>query len=125
MSKYKPIKQKPNQAHSIDTDYTRKDNQSFITEGLDDFELEILNGASLPGFEMSRETVNLSSSKKVGCKNCLITDTWICSERFPNGNKKWRDSSGLICNGRVCGTCNRDRSKNTMRRVREGSDVTP
>lgn len=56
--------------------------------------------------------------KIVKCKKCLKTGTWTASGHFPNGCKKWRDEDGLICNGRLCGKCNRDRAGKTMRKIR-------
>lgn len=56
--------------------------------------------------------------KVVKCKECLKTETWTASGHFPNGCKKWRDEDGLICNGRLCGKCNRDRAGKTMRKIR-------
>lgn len=56
--------------------------------------------------------------KNATCKACGKTETWSSRGHFPNGCRKWRDANGLICNGRLCGKCNRDRAGKTMRKTR-------
>ena len=59
--------------------------------------------------------------KTVTCKECRVTETWVSFGNFPNGCKKWRDEDSLICNGRLCGKCNRDRAGKTMRKLRSSN----
>lgn len=56
--------------------------------------------------------------KTVTCKECRRTEEWTSKGKFPNGCKKWRDPRNLICNGRLCGECNRNRAGKTMKRIR-------
>ena len=62
-------------------------------------------------------------TRKVHCKQCNTLQTWTLAGKFPNGIKKWRDEDGLICNGKLCGSCNRDRVKSTMRKGRESKKL--
>lgn len=57
-------------------------------------------------------------TRKVVCKACKQPQVWTLAGKYPKGIKKWRDEEGLTCNGRVCGVCNRDRVRNTMRKGR-------
>tara|TARA_R110000803_G_scaffold187128_7_gene249515 strand:- start:2601 stop:2858 length:258 start_codon:yes stop_codon:yes gene_type:complete len=57
-------------------------------------------------------------TRKVVCKTCQKPQEWSLEGKFPNGIKKWRDGEGLICNGKICGSCNRVRVKATMRKGR-------
>lgn len=57
-------------------------------------------------------------TRKATCKKCETQQLWTLDGKYPNGIKKWRDESGLTCNGRVCGSCNRSRVKDTMRKGR-------
>jgi hypothetical protein len=53
------------------------------------------------------------------CKLCKRLRKRIEDGKFPNGkNKKWRDESGKLWSGNVCGECNIDRAKNVMRKAR-------
>jgi hypothetical protein len=57
------------------------------------------------------------------CKSCKII-----KDRVPDGtfkspkNKKWRDESGLLWNGSVCGICNQVRLKEHMKSKRSKPD---
>ena len=57
-------------------------------------------------------------TRKVICKGCQKPQEWVLAGKYPNGIKKWRDGSGLTCNGKICGSCNRSRVKDTMRKGR-------
>ena len=74
-------------------------------------------------FDEEKSPVDTSVKyKTVVCKNCKESKDWYSRGCFPNGGRKWRDNEGLICNGKLCGTCNRNRAGKTMRRIR-GKDV--
>lgn len=57
-------------------------------------------------------------TKEAVCKSCGARQTWTSEGRYPNGIRRWKDENGLTCNGKVCGTCNRNRVKDAMRRKR-------
>jgi hypothetical protein len=65
-----------------------------------------------------KEQLVVNDRKTVMCKKCRDYDVWTCTELFPNGQKQWRDRNGLITNGRICGSCNKERSFKTMRVTR-------
>ena len=79
---------------------------------------QIMIEEEMEQIEEENEKPKVRDSKKVTCKVCGTTETWTCRETFPNGLKKWRDEDDLICNGKICGKCNRDRSKGTMQKMR-------
>ena len=68
--------------------------------------------------EDSTKSKLVRDKKTVTCKRCRETQEWTSKGNFPNGCKKWRDNNGLICNGRLCGECNRDRAGETMKKLR-------
>lgn len=88
-----------------------------ITE---DEELDELDESSQLDEEI--ETGSILDKKTVKCKKCLEVGTWTSRGKFPNGTKKWRDHNSLICNGRICGTCNQSRAKDTMQKTRSKED---
>jgi hypothetical protein len=49
------------------------------------------------------------------CKKCNILKQRIETGKFDARNKKFIDESGLLWNGSVCGSCNRERVKLAMR----------
>lgn len=54
------------------------------------------------------------------CKVCNEEKTRELVGRYPDGrNKKFRDDSGKLWNGNVCGSCNVVRSGNTMKKIRD------
>lgn len=57
-------------------------------------------------------------SNQIICKVCRVIKTRIIVEAFPSGNRKYRDESGGIFNGKVCPDCDRIRAKQRMRRHR-------
>lgn len=60
------------------------------------------------------------------CKFCGVLKDRIEAGKFPNGkDKKWRDESGKLWSGKVCGECNNNRSKETMRKSRDDKKNTP
>ena len=59
--------------------------------------------------------------KTVTSKGSRTSQTWVSYGNFPNGCKKWRDQDNLICNGRLCGKCNRDRAGKTMKKMRSST----
>lgn len=57
------------------------------------------------------------------CKKCLQDKQRIQSEKFPDGkNKRWVDEAGALWNGRVCPNCQRELSKNHIKKVRSSSN---
>jgi hypothetical protein len=53
------------------------------------------------------------------CKVCNVKKQRIFDGKYPNSrDKKWRDETGLLWSGNVCGSCNRDRAKNVMKKAR-------
>ena len=79
---------------------------------------KLINSASDNEEKPSSEYVD---RKTVTCKECRRTEEWVSKGCFPNGCKKWRDPRNLICNGRLCGECNRNRAGKTMKRLRSES----
>ena len=67
---------------------------------------------------LSKEQVVVDDRKTVMCKKCRDYDVWTCTELFPNGQRVWRDRNHLICNGRICGSCQKLRAFKTMRTTR-------
>lgn len=53
------------------------------------------------------------------CKICNQLKTRKQDGKFNGKDKKWRDESGLLWMGNTCGSCNRIRVKNSMKRKRE------
>lgn len=45
------------------------------------------------------------------CKICMKEHMRIYSGFFPNRRIIWRDQTGLMWNGKMCGVCNRTRSR--------------
>ena len=53
------------------------------------------------------------------CKRCSQLKERIEDGKYPNGrDKKWRDESGKLWSGNICGECNNSRSKEIMRTTR-------
>jgi hypothetical protein len=53
------------------------------------------------------------------CKICKGKKQRIYDGKYPNNrDKKWRDETGLLWVGNICGECNQDRAKGVMRKVR-------
>lgn len=59
------------------------------------------------------------------CKVCNDLKQRILVGKFDQKNKKFLDENGLTWNGNVCGSCNRERVKNVMRKTREERKLTP
>lgn len=58
-------------------------------------------------------------SNKRKCKICSQLKDRIYSGKYPNDrDKKWRDESGLLWMGNVCGKCNQIRAKRVMKKSR-------
>lgn len=58
------------------------------------------------------------------CKNCKVKKQRIEAGKYPNGrDKRWKDESGLLWNGSICGECNRTRAKGVMKKVRANEKV--
>lgn len=57
------------------------------------------------------------------CKSCLKLKKRIQDGRYNQKDKRWMDEDGLLWSGKVCGSCNRDRAKETMRKARARKDV--
>lgn len=62
--------------------------------------------------------------QKKECKVCKQLKERIFVGRFPDGrNKKWRDESGKLWSGLVCGICNVKRSHDMMKKGRNERKV--
>ena len=62
-------------------------------------------------------------TNKTLCKICKQIKERIAAGNFKNGrNKKWRDESGQLWNGKICGPCNALRLKEVMQNKRKVSD---
>lgn len=54
------------------------------------------------------------------CKKCGQLKDRIEAGKFPNGrDKKWRDESGKLWSGKICGLCNNTRTKEIMKKARD------
>ena len=49
------------------------------------------------------------------CKICLIKKKRTLLGTFDGINRKWADEDGSLWNGRVCGSCHRNKMKNHMK----------
>ena len=71
---------------------------------------------------MNEEVKEEVQTKK--CKVCGELKSRIYVGRFPDGrNKKWRDESGKLWSGLVCGVCNVKRSHEMMKKTRNERKV--
>lgn len=53
------------------------------------------------------------------CKQCEQLKQRIEAGKFPNGkNKRWRDESGKLWSGNLCGECNNARCKEAVKKTR-------
>jgi hypothetical protein len=52
------------------------------------------------------------------CKVCLKLKKRTQDGKFNEKDKRWMDEDGLLWSGKVCGSCNRDRARETMRKAR-------
>lgn len=53
------------------------------------------------------------------CKRCEEPKQRIQDGKFPNGvNKRWIDDTGKQWSGNLCGTCNNDRVRESLKRKR-------
>lgn len=55
------------------------------------------------------------------CKKCNQVKDRVDDGRYPNGNKRYRDSNGELWSGKTCPSCTRDRLKNHMRTKRSSN----
>lgn len=52
------------------------------------------------------------------CKVCLKLKKRKQDGLYNKKDKRWMDEDGLLWSGKVCGSCNRERAKETMRKAR-------
>lgn len=52
------------------------------------------------------------------CKVCLKLKKKIQDGKYNAKDKRWQDDDGLLWSGKVCGSCNRERAKEVMRKAR-------
>lgn len=52
------------------------------------------------------------------CKVCLKLKLRKQDGLYNKKDKRWMDEDGLLWSGKVCGSCNRGRAKETMKRAR-------
>lgn len=52
------------------------------------------------------------------CKRCKKLKKRISDGKFNDRDKRWKDDEGLLWSGKVCGSCNRDRARETMQKAR-------
>lgn len=59
------------------------------------------------------------------CKVCKKLRTRKQDGLFNKKDKRWMDEDGLLWSGKVCGSCNRERAKETMRKARANKNAKP
>lgn len=52
------------------------------------------------------------------CKICLKLKKRIQDGQYNKRDKRWKDDDNLLWSGKVCGSCNRERAKEVMRKKR-------
>jgi len=57
------------------------------------------------------------------CKRCLKLKLRKQDGLFNLKDKRWLDEDNLMWSGKVCGSCNRERAKDTMRKARAKNEV--
>lgn len=57
------------------------------------------------------------------CKVCNKLKKRSFDGKYNAKDKRWVDDEGLLWAGNICGSCNRDRAKETMRKKRARRNV--
>lgn len=60
----------------------------------------------------------MSEQNITQCKICKEMKLRIFVGKFDHKNKKWSDESGKLWSGKICPSCNVERSKFNMRKLR-------
>ena len=57
------------------------------------------------------------------CKRCLKLKKRIQDGLYNKKDQRWMDEDGLLWSGKVCGSCNRERAKETMKKARAKNEI--